>query len=177
MKSSSTQKLDGSSKSKRSKSKKTSDLKCVQTDKRTYLLTKWMCCAHSTPQITLKTTSSYTWCCILHKSSTRMCIFKKIIIFFKTKRPFTTLRIGVLRWLSMHSFERHNKKIKGLVRSTKDPLCSLANNIQLDIATRYLDAEENVGKNKAHRLRLCGRGKFYRHSSMFILVHVYFSVY
>ena len=88
-----------------------------------------------------------------------------------------TVRIGVLRWLSVHSFERHNKKIKGLVRSTKDPLCSLANSIRLDIATRFLDVKENVGKKKPRKLRLCGRGKFYRHSiySMLILVYTNFS--
>ena len=97
-----------------------------------------------------------------------------------------TARMGVLRWLSMHCFERHNKKIKGLVRSTKDPLCSLANSIRLDISTRYLDVVENLHKKKPRALKLCGRGKFYRYTNRImlilvslnlILVYTNFSVY
>ena len=78
-----------------------------------------------------------------------------------------TARLGVLRWLSMHCFERHNKKIKGLVRSTKDPLCSLANNVGLDISTRYLDIKEgkDVLDKNPHKLKLCGKGKFYRYTN------------
>ena len=47
--------------------------------------------------------------------------------------------VGVLRWFSMFAFERNNKKVKGLARNAKDPLACVANNIQIDIATRYID--------------------------------------
>ena len=49
---------------------------------------------------------------------------------------------GLLRWLSMRCFERNNKRIKGLVRGTRRPLAELANNIQMDIATRFTSYED-----------------------------------
>jgi hypothetical protein len=73
-----------------------------------------------------------------------------------------TSLVGSLRALSMHCFETNNKKIKGLVRSTKNPLCSLANNIQLDISTRYLAAEASEATDMTPGLRLLGRSKMYR---------------
>ena len=48
-------------------------------------------------------------------------------------------RIGCLRWYSMYSFERTNKKVKGLARNGNNALSGVANNIQLDIATKFSD--------------------------------------
>ena len=42
----------------------------------------------------------------------------------------------------MRVFERNNKRIKGLVRGTRRPLAELANNIQMDIATRFTCYED-----------------------------------
>ena len=50
--------------------------------------------------------------------------------------------VGALRWFSMFSFERNNKKVKNLARNGKDPLACVANNIQIDIATRYVDVAD-----------------------------------
>ena len=47
-----------------------------------------------------------------------------------------TKRVGLLRWVSMPAFERCNKRLKGLVRSNQHPETSLANNLQMDMATR-----------------------------------------
>ena len=52
--------------------------------------------------------------------------------------------VGVLRWFSMFSFERNNKKVKGLARNGKDALACVANNIQIDIATRYIDVADST---------------------------------
>ena len=43
---------------------------------------------------------------------------------------------GILDWFSMFSFERNNKRVKGMVKHTAQPLASLANHVGLDIRTR-----------------------------------------
>jgi hypothetical protein len=53
-----------------------------------------------------------------------------------------TYLAGLLRWCSMRVFERNNKRIKGLVRGTRRPLTELANNLQMDIATRFTCYED-----------------------------------
>ena len=45
--------------------------------------------------------------------------------------------VGCLRWYSMYSFERNNKKVKGLARNGNHALSGVANNIQLDIGTKF----------------------------------------
>ena len=45
--------------------------------------------------------------------------------------------VGCLRWYSMYSFERNNKKVKGLARNGNNALSGVANNIQLDIGTKF----------------------------------------
>ena len=51
--------------------------------------------------------------------------------------PHMVSRVGCLRWFSMFSFERNNKKIKGLARNGRNVLSGVANNLRLDVATRY----------------------------------------
>ena len=46
-------------------------------------------------------------------------------------------RVGCLRWYSMYSFERNNKKVKGLARNGNNALSGVANNIALDIGTKF----------------------------------------
>ena len=43
---------------------------------------------------------------------------------------------GLLDWFSMFVFERNNKKVKGMSKSTKQPLSSLANHVELEIQMR-----------------------------------------
>ena len=45
--------------------------------------------------------------------------------------------IGCLRWYAMYSFERNNKKVKGLARNGHHAMSGVANNIQVDIATKF----------------------------------------
>ena len=47
-----------------------------------------------------------------------------------------TMRFGILDWYSMFVFERNNKRLKGLVRTGKGSIASLAHSIQVDISTR-----------------------------------------
>jgi hypothetical protein len=56
-----------------------------------------------------------------------------------------TQRVGSLRWISMPSFERCNKRLKGLVRSTQHPETSLANTLQMDMATRFDELDKALG--------------------------------
>ena len=53
--------------------------------------------------------------------------------------------VGILLWCAMWSFERNNKRMKNLVRNNLHPEASLSNSIQLDIATRYVSYEEDLG--------------------------------
>ena len=55
-----------------------------------------------------------------------------------------TARIGSLAWVSMNTFERNNKRMKGMVRSNLDPEASFANDIQVDIATRVTSLEKDL---------------------------------
>ena len=47
-----------------------------------------------------------------------------------------TGKMGLMDWFSMFSFERNNKRVKGMVKHTGRPLASLANNVETDIQTR-----------------------------------------
>lgn len=49
-----------------------------------------------------------------------------------------TARVGILMWFAMFAFERANRKYKNLVRNSRTPLTSLANNIRLDTGVRWL---------------------------------------
>ena len=55
-----------------------------------------------------------------------------------------TARVGSLAWVSMNTFERNNKRMKGMVRSNADPDTSLANDIQDDIAARVTGLDEDL---------------------------------
>jgi len=58
-----------------------------------------------------------------------------------------TARVGSNAWTSMNSFERNNKRMKGLVRSNRHPEASLANEIQVDIAARATSLDEVLDEN------------------------------
>jgi len=49
-----------------------------------------------------------------------------------------TAQVGCLRWFAMWAFERFNKKVKNLVKNAATPLASIAQNILVDIAARYV---------------------------------------
>ena len=66
-----------------------------------------------------------------------------------------TERFGLLDWFAMFAFERNNKRIKGMVRNNRHVLSSLANNIQMDIATRFLSYSENEGAGIGERPPTC----------------------
>ena len=76
--------------------------------------------------------------------------------------PDQTADIGILWWISMRSFETNNKRIKGLVRNTKNPCASLAQNIGRDIASRWMDSMEDTVPKKRPSLSFSGKPKFYR---------------
>ena len=61
--------------------------------------------------------------------------------------------LGILRWFAMWSFERNNKKIKGLVRNARFSMTSLANNVQMDIAARF--RTNFVNQSESARKRAC----------------------
>ena len=56
-----------------------------------------------------------------------------------------TERFGLLDWFAMFAFERNNKRMKAMVRHNHHVLSSLAINIQMDIATRFLSYSEEDG--------------------------------
>ena len=56
----------------------------------------------------------------------------------------TTARIGSVVWVSMNTFERNNKRMKGMVRSNFHPETSLANGVQTDIAARVTSLEKDL---------------------------------
>ena len=66
-----------------------------------------------------------------------------------------TERFGLLDWFAMFAFERNNKRIKGMVRHNHHVLSSLANNIQMDIATRFLSYTEDEGDDIRERPPIC----------------------
>ena len=47
-----------------------------------------------------------------------------------------TERNVILDWFSMFCFERNNKRIKGMVHHTAEPMSSVANHVELDILGR-----------------------------------------
>ena len=51
---------------------------------------------------------------------------------------------GLLDWFAMFCFERNNKKVKSLVRSTSHPLSSLANHTELDIVAKLQSFSEKT---------------------------------
>ena len=55
-----------------------------------------------------------------------------------------TARAGILSWLSMNSFERNNKRMKGMVRSNQNPEAGLAKDTQLDIAARVSTLSQDL---------------------------------
>ena len=71
--------------------------------------------------------------------------------------PDMVLRLGCLRWYSMYSFERNNKKVKGLARNGHNALSGVANNIQLDIATKFSDIAEGGLDQQCSVCELVGR--------------------
>ena len=56
---------------------------------------------------------------------------------------------GILDWCSMFCFERKNKEVKKLTRSTAHPLSSLANHVELDIVAKL----QSFAKMTPHELR------------------------
>ena len=66
-----------------------------------------------------------------------------------------TAKLGSLGWLSMKTFERNNKRIKGLVRNTNEPISTLANNIMLDIATRFISLSDRPDSEFSERPPFC----------------------
>jgi len=71
-----------------------------------------------------------------------------------------TAIVGILWWFAMWGFERHNKKIKNLVRNPRHTLTSLAKSLQIELATRYsCIAEESKAKRRKCTCRLSRRTK------------------
>ena len=62
-----------------------------------------------------------------------------------------TERFGLLDWVAMFAFERNNKRVKGMVRNNHHVMSSLANNIQMDIATRFLSYTDKDGAGIGER--------------------------
>ena len=65
---------------------------------------------------------------------------------------FMVYLFGVLAWLSMFSFERNNKRMKNLVRNTKQPQANLVKNVEMDIATRYRTYHVSQHPNMSHAI-------------------------
>ena len=68
---------------------------------------------------------------------------------------------GLLDWVSMFCFERKNKEVKSWVRSTKSPLSSLANNVELNITAllhAYSGGEVDFSRPKEISLTVPTRG-------------------
>ncbi len=55
-----------------------------------------------------------------------------------------TDRAGLLDWFSMFCFERNNKEVKSRVRSTSNPLSSVANHTELDILAKLQSFSEKT---------------------------------
>ena len=66
-----------------------------------------------------------------------------------------TERFGLLDWFAMFAFERNNKRMKAMVRHNHHVLSSLAINIQMDIATRFLSYSEEDGAGIDERPPIC----------------------
>ena len=76
-----------------------------------------------------------------------------------------TEEMGILNWMSMYSFERNNKKIKGLVRNSSKPLSSLANHLKLDIVTKLLSMSDTDQFKQPATCVLSSPSKYYRRVS------------
>jgi len=75
-----------------------------------------------------------------------------------------TARAGLLRWVAMWSFERKNNELKKLIRNKQQPLATLANNVQMKIATRilvYTERSAEAFEETAPTCFLCGRNRPY----------------
>lgn len=75
-----------------------------------------------------------------------------------------TALAGLLRWVAMWSFERHNKQLKTLIRNPQQALATLANNIHMNIAIRQMSYEERSPDNFEESRPSCylnGRNKSY----------------
>jgi hypothetical protein len=81
--------------------------------------------------------------------------------------PMLTGRKGLMRWLAMWTFERYNKKVKNLVKNKANPAASIANNVKLDMAARFVAHAHDKGADpefemkRAHTCFCCGRSRFY----------------
>jgi len=74
-----------------------------------------------------------------------------------------TAKVGALRWFSMFVFERYNKKIKGLVKNAKTPMSSIASNITIEVANRFMTLAEDSEEIKRNPCccMVSGRGRIY----------------
>ena len=61
-----------------------------------------------------------------------------------------TADAGLLDWRSMFSFERKNKEVKKLTRSTSFPLASLANHTELDIVAKLQSLSDKTPVREQH---------------------------
>ena len=72
-----------------------------------------------------------------------------------------TGEIGILDWVSMFAFERNNKRVKGLVKSTAHTLASLANHVESDIITRHKIFSEQTTACEHVKTRLAAQTEHY----------------
>lgn len=81
--------------------------------------------------------------------------------------PRQTAKKGCMRWFAMWTFERYNKKVKNLVKNKANPAASVANNIKLDMAARFVAHACDDGRNpdfdmkRAHTCSCYGRVRLY----------------
>ena len=84
--------------------------------------------------------------------------------------PKLTAEKGLMRWLAMWTFERYNKKIKNLVKNKANPAASIANNVKLDMAVRFIvhahdkGADPHLEMKRAHTCFCSGRCRFYTYT-------------
>ena len=71
-----------------------------------------------------------------------------------------TQNVGVLDWFAMWSFERNNKRVKGMVKHAVQPLSSLANHVELAIRMRMQRiTKEACAEREAITLTVRERGQ------------------
>jgi len=68
---------------------------------------------------------------------------------------------GVLDWCSMFCFERKNKEVTKITRSTSHPLASLANHTELDIVAKLQFFSEKTPDELREQIRLSVKIKRY----------------
>ena len=84
---------------------------------------------------------------VLLEGSLPACHLNPLLHRFVHYAPWTA-KFGCLSWFAMYAFERYNKKIKSVTRNRSLPLESIANNMQIEISTRFLElAEETCDLN------------------------------